>query len=614
MSEEIPQPYDDYRQALRDLWAVGPRSIVLMWKVSPVTIAIYFVVSIVTAVIPAGLTWMQKVIVDGAVEAAGAGETWHVLLGPICAVLGLWVGQALLSGVSSIVMTWYQHKFDLYTSTQVMEKSATVDFAFFEIPRFYDVQMHAMNSTGSVQALGSQLFGYFNQLVGITSMMLLLTVLHPAAILVLVFTAVPTLVIQPYMARRRYELEIELVRTWRRSSYMQRLMSNRDYVKELRVFSLEDFLLARFEKLRRRVVDRSIRLDIYLTALSGGMQTLSLLGVGGISVYGIVSAANGQITIGELVMVFGAAMQGSQQIQSLARSSGSVFQSLLFATRYFQFLDLEPETIGGALRKPLDESTRPLPRSISQGIVFDNVSFSYPANENVVLDHVSFTIPVGSKLAIVGQNGSGKTTLIKLLTRLYDPTGGRILLDGVDIRDCSVDDLRQKIGVVFQDYYEYDFTAAENIGVGEIQEFENEERIVATAERSGVHSVVEKLPDGYNTLLGKVFDQGTDLSGGEWQHLAITRGLYSDSEILVLDEPTAALDALREHELYTRFADATEGQTVVFISHRFSTVRMADTIIVLEDGRLTENGSHEELLRREGMYAKMFNTQASRFV
>ena len=276
-------------------------------------------------------------------------------------------------------------------------------------------------------------------------------------------------------------------------------------------------------------------------------------------------------------------------------------------------MDLDPQSIEGALSPPRTQTPARLPRTLERGIEFRDVSFKYPASDARILERVSFTIPAGKKTAIVGENGAGKTTLVKLLSRLYDPSEGSVLLDGRDLRDYDLQDYRRNVSVVYQDFFRYDMSASDNVGLGQVDAIDKRSLVEAAAEKAGAHDIIRRLPNGYETILGKTFDQGVDLSGGEWQHLAIARAFMSDAQILVLDEPTSAVDAFREHRLYEQFAQMAQNKTVVFISHRFSTVRMADVIVVIENGQAIEVGSHDELLAHAGKYAAMFSTQAARY-
>ena len=426
-------------------------------------------------------------------------------------------------------------------------------------------------------------------------------------------TALPRILMEGHFARKRYDLNAELVRNDRLIDYMARLLTNRDSAKEIRIFSLRDLFISRFQRFR----------DIYLAAIrklvfaffkvNVGLNLVSLIGVVGIWAYAIHQAILGHITIGDLALVFQAAQQSRNLLSSLIGAGGSVYQSALFTTRFFEFLDMDATSVEGALARPRTTSPAPVPKPMKEGLEVRNVSFRYPGSDAWILRDVSFGIPAGKRIAIAGQNGAGKTTLVKLLARLYDPTEGEILLDGRDLRDLDVAELREHVAVVFQDFFRYDLSAADNIGLGHVSAMDERPRVMAAATKGGAHDTIDKLPNGYDTILGKTFDEGIDLSGGEWQHLAISRAFMSDAQVLVLDEPTAALDAFREHRLYEHVGALAGNKTVVFISHRFSTVRMADVIVVIEDGRMIETGSHDELVARDGHYAAMFNTQAQRY-
>ncbi|MFZ4660386.1 MAG: ABC transporter ATP-binding protein [Caldilineaceae bacterium] len=336
--------------------------------------------------------------------------------------------------------------------------------------------------------------------------------------------------------------------------------------------------------------------------------------MGAIWLYAIVQAVLARITIGELTLIIQAVERVRTDLGELFKRGGIFYENSIFVSALFQFLDLQPNAVEGALARPQPSTQQaPLPIPLKQGIEFRNVSFHYPGAERLVLQNVSFTLQPGSSVALVGDNGAGKTTLVKLLARFYDPTEGAILLDGRDLRDYDVAALQANIGVIFQDFVRYQVTAQENIGFGRVEEVDDLTRIIAAADKGGAVPVIEKLPNGYQTMLGKTFENSVDLSGGEWQKMALSRAFMRDAQILILDEPTAALDAKAEYDVYLRFAELTGGKTTIFISHRFSTVRMAQHILVLADGRLVEEGTHDQLMALGGSYAEMFTIQAERY-
>ena len=389
-------------------------------------------------------------------------------------------------------------------------------------------------------------------------------------------------------------------------------MTSRDSAKEIRVFTLGDTFSSRYKAFRERHLRAHIKLWIDLFKVRTGLDVISLAGVASIWAYAVHQAVLARITIGDLTLVFNAAQQGRSLLMGLVGTGGQVYENALFVTRFFDLVDMDPQSVDAALRPPT-RAPLSFPQRIEQGVAFRNVSFKYPGSDAWILRDMSFEIPPRTKVAIVGENGAGKTTLVKLLSRLYDPTEGEILLDGRNLRDYHLGDVRRDVAVVFQDFFRYDLSAADNIGFGEVRALDDRDRIRTAAANAGAHESIDALPKGYDTVLGKTFDEGVDLSGGEWQHLAISEGVHERCQVLILDEPTAALDAFREHRLYEQVADFTTDKTVVFISHRFSTVRMADLIVVVEGGRLVEVGRHEDLLARDGRYAAMFNTQAARY-
>ena len=602
--------------ALRGIALVVPRIFRYLWRVDPALLAIQCTLMLLTAAVPAGIVYMTKVIIDTVIAGIGQETDWTAVFQPVAVIFGLWIGQALIDAVDNYTRSLFQERIWYAAYQDVINKAAALDVAFFETPRFYDQLHHANSQIHRLFNICYSTLLLLSQLFSMAAMMALLTILHPLAIVVLLATALPRVFMEGHMARRRYELSAELIRNDRLIDYMKRLLTNRDSVKEVRSFRLRDLFVTRFLNFRDIYITKLRALMLQFLRINMGLNVLSLGGVGAIWVYAVFQAALARITIGDLALVFQAAQNVRNSLGGLIASGGQVYENALFATRFFDLMDMDPQSVDGALRPPRTSRAPKLPRPLRTGLEFQNVSFRYPATGSDgkwILKDVSFRVPAGRKIALVGENGAGKTTIVKLLARLYDPNEGRVLLDGKDLRDYDLADLRRSVSVVFQDFFRYDLSAADNVGVGRVEAIGERALVEAAAHKAGADDIIARLPNGYETILGKTFDEGVDLSGGEWQHLAIARAFMSDAQILILDEPTAAVDALREHRLYQEFDAAARNKTAVFISHRFSTVRMADLIVVVEDGRSIEFGNHEELMAQGGKYAKMFSTQAARY-
>lgn len=604
----------DLENTLRTTRAVVPRVFAFLWEASPKLLTGLALILLFNAFAPAVLAWLSmKVIVDGVVQAATGSTQWLILVVPACAVFGIWIATDALSSADRVVRRLLQDKTEALESAKLLGKAGSLDIAFFETPRFYDLLHQATEHRWYVHHVANQSMSFLQRAISFAAMVSLLTVLHPVAILVLVATALPSLLIQANFARRRRDYWDEVVRGSRVQVYLHDLLTSRQAAAEVRVFSLATHLVDRFLRYANAQIDVFWTRERWILNSEILLGVLSLVGTAAIWVYAIVEAAAARITVGDLTLVFTASLQCRSQLDALIGSTGDIFEGTLRASRFFDFIDLDPRSVVGTLTPPVG-TPRPVPRPMARGIELRDICFAYPGTDRLVLDHLSLTVPRGAKLAIVGENGAGKTTIVKLLARLYDPGAGQVLLDGQDLREYSLDQVRDNVSIAFQEFVRYDFTAADNIGLGDVRALDDRRRIESVARRTGAHAMIEKLPSSYDTVLGKTFDEGLDLSGGEWQFLAITRALVSNAQILILDEPTAALDALKEQELYERFADLTEDRTVVFISHRFSTVRMADTIVVIEAGKVSESGTHDELMAMGGKYARMYRTQAARYM
>lgn len=614
MSSEPYDPSELLRiRTIRELASLIPRVLKLCWQVSPLLISVLAVIGLVTALVDPAVVFLTKVIVDMVHDSQGLGIQWSMISVPLGIIFCLWIGNGLVEGVNWIVQELLGERTYNTTNRQLLKKAGKLDLAFFEAPKFYDQLKQADEQQWSLQGLPMTLFTFFQQLLSLGAMVGLLATLHPLAFLILVATVLPRFFLEGHMTRLRFKLNTELTRNMRQTNYMQTILTEREKAKEVRIFGLGGVFFERFLKFRSEYVSAHIRQMLRFMGYNLSLGALTTLGIGAVSVYAVIQAARGEISIGSLTLVFTAAERIVSLIVGLISSLNQVYRSSLESSRFFELLDIESRSIEGALQPPRRSKPIPAPQRISTGIELSSVSFSYPATDVEVLKDVSFFLPAGSKVAIVGENGAGKTTLVKLLARFYDPVGGEIKLDHTDYRDYDLASLRDRVSVVFQDFVKYDISASENIGLGSIESIGDRAKIAEAARNSGVDEIVSRLPNGYDTVLGKTMDEGVDLSGGEWQHIAIARAFMSESPLLILDEPTAALDSLRERELYERISKLAADRTVVFISHRFSTVRMADLIVVIDDGKSIEVGSHQELLRREGKYFRMFETQASRY-
>lgn len=615
MSDPFRPPEQSILRSIGSGLAMLPMAFRILWEASPLYAVLTLAVHVVLATIPAGVIWLTKDIIDGVVSLIGVDPQWSVVFTPLAMLFGLWILQAVIGGLDNIVTEVLSERTYTVASQKLMAKATNLDLAFFEIPQQHDQLHHASNQLWQIQSLGYSTLSLVQSLVSLCLMFGLLAILHPLAIVVLIATVIPRILVEGWHARRRFDLDMEFVRYYRMSDYIIRLLTSKETAREVRTFGLRRYFLNRFAKTRNELINALQRLLIRLFGANVGMSLVSNLGIVSIYCYAVFSAVLGRITIGELTMVAQAAQQCSAGLTVVIRQLGSLYQQSLFMRRYFELVDMDPLTVEGALEAiPAGEIGQVVPSTLKDGITLSDVSFTYPINSEPVLRDLTLKIPAGKKVAIVGVNGAGKTTLIKLLARFYDPTEGSIELDGIPLPAYDLQQLRRSVSVVFQDYARYDLTVQENIGIGRIEEIENKSLTAQSAQAAGADSFIHKLKKGYDTVLGKTFDEGVDLSGGEWQQMAISRAFMSDAPILILDEPTAALDALKEHDLYDEIAQHAADKTVIFISHRFSTVRMADYIAVVDDGQVVEQGTHEDLLDQDGTYAKMFNVQASRYV
>jgi ATP-binding cassette, subfamily B, bacterial len=600
----IRERFTEFRSAYKNI----PRAFQLVWGADRVGTIVMGVLTLVSAVFPASQAWAGALIVDSVVASYNARLTVQDGLQAALPYLLLEFGLLLASSVITQVRRLYEHvlnaRLSHHINNEIIHKALALDLQYFEDASFYDKLQNARREA-DFRALGiiNGGFSIAQNIITLISFAALLLTFNPWISLILFGAAVPAFIAQGRFSKLYFRLLTWHAPEFRRMQYIEHLLTVDNSVKEVKLFGLGEPLLKRYNETfwkffheDHALARRRSLISVSLGLLASASYYLAYAWIIGITVTGV-------ITLGGMTLYLSLFRQSQGTVQGLFDNINRLYENSLFMDNLFGFLELKPQMPSNAVPVPM-------PPVLQHGLEFRNVSFRYPGREDWALRDVNLRIAPGQKIALVGPNGAGKTTLIKLMTRLYDPTDGQILLDGVDLRDYNPDDLRQKIGVIFQDFVRYQLTARENIGFGQIGQLENATRVAHAAERGGADDVVAELPGGMETMLGRWFQNGHELSGGQWQKIALSRAFMRDGEVLVLDEPTAALDAEREYEIFQRFRELTEGKIAVLISHRFSTVRMADQIAVVEGGHISELGSHAELLAQGGTYARLFEMQA----
>jgi ATP-binding cassette subfamily B protein len=607
--------------ALRHL----PPFVKLVWQTHRGLTAAMLLLRLARAFIPVALLWIGKLIIDSVVAARGGNLNTPQLWRLVAFEIILAFTSDALARVSSVVESLLGDLFSNRTSVLMMQHAALLDLYQFENPAFYDQLERARRQTTGRIGLLALLLSMSQDSLTLISLAGALLVYSPWLLLLLAVAVVPGFLGEAHYASLEYSLLFRRTPERRQLDYLRYLGASDRPAKEIQMFGLASWLVDRYRKLSDRFYRENKSLTIRKSIVATALSVVGLLGYYGAYVVILLRAVSGAITLGSLTFLAASFMRSRDLIQRLLSGAGEIYSQSLYLKDLFDFFETKPMITSrpGALA---------VPRPLQTGFALENVGFRYPESEMWALRGVNLSLQPGERLALVGGNGAGKTTLVKLLARLYDPTEGRILLDGRDLRDYDIESLRRNLGVIFQDFYRYDLRFDENIGVGEIEQVRdyvdatNGERlhandpdrngdpppvsIVSAAEKSLAASLLPRLPEKYKQLLGRRFDGGVDLSGGEWQKIALARAYMRDAQLLILDEPTASLDARAEYEVFRRFAGLMEGRMAVIISHRFSTVRMADRIVVLDEGRIVEEGSHDSLIARGGLYHELFALQA----
>ena len=593
----------------------------MIWETNPRYTILIVLLRAARAAVPLAVLWIGKLIIDEVVRLLGVGGSsagssgaashpYQHLVTLVTIELGIAVAGDILARASSLLESLLGDLFANRTSVQLMQHAASLDLEQLENPEVYDKLERARRQTVGRIGLFTGLLATLQDLVTLASLAVALTLYVPWLLLLLALAVLPSFLGETRFAALGYSLLYSWTQERRQLDYLRYVGASDVSAKEVKLFGLSDYLVRQYADLSDQFYEANRALSIKRAVVSSALSLLGALGYYG--AYGAIiyltvtqrRSAAGPFTLGVLTFLAASFRQSRDLIQRFLLSLAQLFEQALYLDDLFSFFALSP-------RIRSRPAAAPVPDPIREGFRFENVGFHYPGSERWAVRHLSFSLVAGERLALVGENGAGKTTLAKLLARLYDPSEGRILLDGRDLQDYDVASLRRNVGVIFQDFVRYDFPLRENIAVGHIEQRENEPAIEAAAGRSLADTVAARLKAGYDQLLGRRFEGGVDLSGGEWQKVALARAYLRDAQLLILDEPTAALDARAEYEVFLRFAELTQGRMAVLISHRFSTVRMADRILVLKGGELLEEGTHEELLVHGGLYAELFQLQAA---
>lgn len=591
-----------------EILANTPRLIRFVWEGAKVPFLCSFGATLVTSVIPPLELYATKLVIDRVVISIGQPQIDWKPLGLFLGVrIGLGLFRSLFTQINSYLEKILRDRFFLYADDILLQQAIRLDLAHYELPEFHDTLKRAQRGGSHYPLMVLEaMTGLFGQVISFIGLLVLLLRFNPAMMLLLLLTVLPSLVVGLKFSQMRFWLTLHQTQSGRMVNYLEAVLTANDFAKEVRLFNLGEYILNLWREIRQKFNNESASLSLKYMTISGGADAIANIGYYTAYGWAILKTVQGKISIGDFTMYTGAFQESQGILKNILQNISQIYEFNLHVSQYFEFLSLEPKVINPV-------NTRPFPNPLQSGLVLRNVSFTYSGSSQPTLKDLNLTVKPGESIALVGVNGAGKTTLLKLITRLYDIDSGEITFDEIPITEFGLQDLRSNIGIIFQDFARYNLTAQDNIGFGNLPEREDLSKIELAAENAGAKETIAKLESGYQTMLGKVFDGGTDLSGGQWQKIGLARAFMISAPILILDEPTAALDAIAEYELFQRFRELTRGKMTFFVSHRFSTVLLADRIVVLENSQIVEVGSHSELLEKDGLYAKMFRLQASSY-
>ena len=580
----------------------------LVWQATPLYLILSLVVTGVKALLPALMLVVNKAIVDLVIANWGNTDLdWQPLIYLVCMRFGLSLLSGILNQINLYVSQVFNDKFVLYANYVLLQKATQLDLTHFESAEFYDTLSRAQSS-GSVypQRVVKTLTALFGQALTLVSLLGLLIQFHWAIVPLLLLTSLPSFWTSVIYSGRRFWMMRRETQAGRLSEYLQQVLTQQSFAKEVRLFNLGGHLLQEWRGIRRDFNNKSAAIAQRYAKMRGVSGVVVNIGFYGAYGWTLVRAIAGQITVGEFTMYTGAFSQSQELLPSILQNIAQIYESNLYVSQFFEFLSLKPLIVS-------EVKAKPFPQPIKKGLVLQNATFTYPGADKPTLRNLNLHVLPGESIALVGLNGAGKTTLLKLITRLYDVESGVITIDDIPLQQIELSKLRNNIGVLNQDFARYQLSAIDNIGFGNLAQKDDIDLIEEAAASAGADRVVNTLKDGYSSILGKMFKGGVELSGGQWQKIGMARAFMSNAPILILDEPTAALDAVAEYELFEKFRTLTKGKMTFFVSHRFSTVQLADRIVVLENSRIIEIGSHQELMAKQGIYSEMFRLQASSY-